>query len=190
MNKMEVELKSDWLVTQIEVLKCLHGYELKGVNDEIGILDYVASVANQERRLLRVMTNPKVYTDEITRTINSLEKENYDEVVILANDFTKGAENLIEKKERLSYISSDMGHQYSIFELNYAIEKKTWELCKLICGKPPKSESGCKGYQYGEYTCKVRRISDEADFHSGRKWLWLVMNDFSKLVALQREMDE
>jgi len=83
-----------------------------------------------------------------------------------------------------------MGHQYSIFELNYAIEKKTWELCKLICGKAPKSESDCKGYQYGEYTCKVRRISDEADFHSGRKWLWLVMNDFSKLVALQREMDE
>ncbi len=31
---MEVELKSDWQEVQVELLKNLHGYKLKDVNDD------------------------------------------------------------------------------------------------------------------------------------------------------------
>jgi len=186
---MEVELKSGWLVHHIELLKCLHGYEMKGVNDKIGSIDYVASGANQEKKLLRVIINPKAFTEKITKTINFLEKEEYDEAVILAKEFTTGAKNLIKKKS-LNYISSEMECPYSLSELIYAIQKKTRELCKLRCGKAPMSESDCKGYQDGKYTCPVRRSSDDADFHAGRKWMQLLMNDFPRLVTLQREMNE
>ena len=49
---MEVEFKSDWLVTQIELLKAIHGHEKNGVNDEIGSIDYVASSDGDEQKLL------------------------------------------------------------------------------------------------------------------------------------------
>lgn len=192
---MEVELNSDWLVTQIELLKSLHGYEMKEVNDEIGSVDYVASGADHDKKLLRAIIDPKVNiskanTDTIRTTIDFLEDENYDEAIILAEELTQGAKSLIRDKKNLRYISPGFEHPYSISELIYAIQKKTRELCKLICGKAPMSESDCKGYQDGKYTCTVRLISDDADFHTERKWMSLLMNDFSKLVTLQREMNE
>ena len=185
---MEVGLSSDWLVTQIELLKALNGYEMERINDEIGSIDYVAS-GDDEKKLLRVIIDPEVNiskadTDKIRKTIAFLEVENYDEAIILAEEFTYGAEKLIREKKGLDYISSDLEHPYSISELIYAIQEKTWELCKLICGKVPKTESDCK------HSCPVRRISDDADFHAERRWLTLLMNDFSQLVKLLREMNE
>jgi len=52
------------------------------------------------------------------------------------------------------------------------------------------NESECKGYQDGEYSCPVRRISDDVDFHTEKRWAKLLMIDFTKLVTLRREMDE
>jgi len=192
---MDVELKSDWLVTQIELLKAIHGYEKNGVNDETGSIDYVASIDGDKKKLLRVIIDPKVNvskanTDTI-RTIKAfLENENYDEAVILAEEVTQGAKSLIRDKKNLRYISPGLERPYSISELIYAIQKKTSELCKLRCGKIPKTEEDCKGYQDGEYTCPARRISDDADFHADRRWLQLMMNDFLKLVTLWRELNK
>ncbi len=192
---MEVESKSDWLVTQIELLKAIHGYEQNGVNDEIGSIDYVASGDGDEKKLLRVIIDhkanrSKANTDTI-RTINEfLDKENYDEAVILAKEVTQGAKSLIRGKKNLHYISLGLERPYSISELIYAIQEKSSELCKLRCGKVPKTEKDCNGYQDGEYTCPVRRISDDADFHADRKWLKLLMNDFSKLTNLWKELDK
>jgi len=191
---MEVELSSDWLVTQIEFLKALRGYEMEEVNDEVGSIDYVAS-GGHEKRLLRVIIDQevnvsKVDMDKTRKTMAILEDEDYDEAVILAERFTSGAEKLIRGEESLNRISPRLEHPYSFSELIYAIQEKTWELCRSICGKVPETESACKGYQDGKYTCPVRRISDNADFHAERRWLWLMMNDFSKLVTLQREMNE
>jgi len=188
---MEVEFKSDWLVTQIELLKALHVYEKNGFNNEVGSIDYVSSVGGAEKKLLSVIIDPKANvskanTDTI-KTINEfIDNENYDEAVILAEEVTKGAKSLIRDKKNLRYISPDLKSPYSISELIYAIQKKSGELCKIRCGKVPESEKDCKGYQDREYTCQIRSISDDADFHADRKWLQMLMNDFSKLVTLER----
>ena len=192
--KMEVEFKSDWLVIQIELLKAIHGYEKNGVNDEIGSINYVASGDGDEKKLLRVIIDrkdniSKANTDTIRTTIEFLENEDYDKAVILSEEFTEGAKSLIRKKKNLNYIFPEL-HPHSIPDIVYATQIKTGELCKLRCGKVPKTERDCKGYQDGEYTCPVRRISDDADFHAERKWLQLLMNDFSKLVTLWRELIE
>jgi len=193
--KMEVEFKSSWLVTQIELLKALHGYEKNGVNDEIGSIDYVASGDGSEKKLLRVIIDPKANvskanTETIRTAMMFLETENYDKAVILSKEFTEGAKSLIRDEKNLYYISPGLEHLYSISELFYAIQKKTGDLCKLRCGKAPKTEKDCKGHQDDEYTCPVRRISDDADFHAERKWRQLLMNDFSKLTTSWRELIE
>jgi hypothetical protein len=192
---MDVEEKSDWLATQIELLKTLHLYEKSGINNEVGSIDYVSSVDGAEKRLLSVIIDPKANVSKadavtIKAIKGSLDNENYDEAVILAEEVTQGAKSLIKDKKNLHYISQDLVRPYSISELIYAIQKKSGELCKIRCGKVPESKKDCQGYQDREYTCQTRRISDDADFHADRKWPQLLMNDFSKLVILERSFYE
>lgn len=58
------------------------------------------------------------------------------------------------------------------------------------CGRIPVNEKDCKGYKDGKYICPVRRISDNADFHAERGWLWLLKKDFSRLIKLRKERNE
>jgi hypothetical protein len=58
---------------------------------------------------------------------------------------------------------------------------------ELRCGKVPLTEKDDIGYQDGEYTFPVRLTSDDSDFYATRRWLKLLMIDFSKLVALGSE---
>ena len=51
-----------------------------------------------------------------------------------------------------------------------AVEKKVFELCTLKCGKLPTSNQECEAFNKGKASCKVRRISDDADFHVEMKW--------------------
>lgn len=62
---------------------------------------------------------------------------------------------------------------------------KTFELCESICGKAPTTEDECKGYRNGKYSCAVRRISDDSEFHAERGWMALVYDDFSKLTEIK-----
>lgn len=192
--KMEVELKSDWLVNQIELMKTLHGYEMEGINTEIGSIDYIASGDDDEEKLLRVIIDPwlnagKLDFKKTTKIVESLEKEDYDEVVIMAEEFTEASLRIL-RENNIDYLSPTMKPRYSIFEVMDAIQRLTHELCRAKCGKVPTREGDCKGHQEGEYTCPVRLVSDNADFHAERKWPWLLKKDFSQLVNLRREMNE
>jgi hypothetical protein len=190
---MVVESGSDWLVTQIELLKALHGYVKDGVDYKVRSIDYVAGGDIHGKKLLRVITNQnsdvsRAFTDTVRATIEFLKDEDYDEAVILAEEFTQGATNLLRNESDLDFISRRVEHHYSISELLEAIQKYSIELCKLRCGKVPESEKDCHGYRDREYSCSIRRISDDADFHAERRWLQLLINDFSRLIKIRREM--
>jgi hypothetical protein len=200
---MEIELKTDWQDTQVEFLKSLYGFEIDNVdenvevarvNKEIGILDYVTENGDDEKILLRVIVDPgfnaeKAYMDITKKTLEDVENDGFDEAIIVANRFTKASKRLLRKNEDFEYISSS-NRNYSFFELIEGIKNLTHELCETECGEFPTREEDCEGYQDGRYTCKVRRISDDTDFHMEMKWLELLMNDFSRLVDLQRELKE
>ncbi len=191
---MEVELKSDWQDTQVELLKSLHGYEVKKVNAKNGSIDYVAENEDGGKKLLRVIVNPKFHAstagiNTVEKTVEELEEGYYDEAILVAEKFTSVSKRLLRKESNLKYLSPGSEH-YSLFELREAIYNQTRELCEAKCGKFPKREEDCKGYQNGKYTCPVRRVSDEADFHVERSWYELLKSDFDKLVKLRREMKE
>lgn len=193
MEKTDIKLKSDWQDTQVELLKSLHGFKVAEVNDKIGSVDYVAETDDEKKKLLRVVVDPglnasKAYFKTVSKTLEAVEDGNYDEATILAERFTRASKRLARKEENLEYISPDNEH-HSLFELIEAVQDQTRELCEAKCGKFPTRVEDCRGYQDGEYTCPVRRLSDDADFHAERGWIDLLMSDFSKLVMLQRKMN-
>ena len=57
-------------------------------------------------------------------------------------------------------------------------------LCKINCGQIPEKEELCKGYSEGQYSCEVRRISDNASFHFHNGWTKLLKNDLVQLLDL------
>ena len=86
---MEVELKSDWQDTQVELLKTLHGYEVAKFNKKVGCVDYVSKSDDDERRLLRVIVDPKLnaskaYFETTRKTLDAVENGYYDEAIIMA----------------------------------------------------------------------------------------------------------
>jgi hypothetical protein len=189
---MEVELRSSWQDLQVELLKSIHGYEMIDFNDEIGSVDFVAEVGGEGRVLLRVVVNDDFGAapadmKTVEKTLEELEGGSYDEAILMAERFTSASKEALLKEESLGYISPGSEH-YSVTELLEAIEKLTRRLCEAKCGSFPTSAEECKGYVDGRYTCRVRLVSDDADFHAEMGWLHLLMKDFDKLVKLQREI--
>jgi hypothetical protein len=177
---------SKWLETELEMMKILEGYDKKDSNQESGSIDYVTG-EGEEKKLLRILSNKrsmesKAVTKTITNMIDFLGERKYKHAVIIAEEITYGAKNLIRNTENLDYISPDYVSTHAIADILYAIQKKTIELCDSICGKVPTTEDECNGYIQGKYSCFVRKISDDSDFHAERGWHSLLYSDFSKLI--------
>jgi hypothetical protein len=188
-------LKSEWLTTQLEILKSLYGFDMNEIDDDMGVIDY--SVKDDDHsKLLRVKISPnsKASSDSIENTAEKLEKEGYNEAIIVAEAFTKTAKKMITESDNLNYISNEGRTPYSTSQLLYAIQQKTWELCEMRCGKIPIEKGDCTGYHEDDsgkhYSCPVRRVSDDADFHAERGWKTLLVADFNNLIKLQREVNE
>lgn len=191
---MEFKLKSDWQEVQVELLKNLHGYEFKDIDDDAGYVDYVAEGEGDERKLLRVIVGPKhrasrAFVRTVENTLEKLEGDDYDEVTLMAKSFTSASKRMVGEEDDIEMISP-RASLYSITEVYGAIQGLTASLCETKCGGLPDTEEDCEGFVDGEYRCDVRRVSDDSDFHARMGWLRLLMNDFSRLIELQRELDQ
>ena len=190
---MEFELKSDWQELHVELLKNLHGYKFKDINDETGYVDYVAEGKGDERKLLRVIVGPKYHASRafartVEDTLEKLEDDEYDKVTLIANNFTSASKRMVGEEDALEMISPRESF-HSTTEVFEAIQSLVASLCETKCGGLPKTEEDCKGLVDGEYRCEVRRVSDDSDFHARMGWLHLLMNDFSRLIESQSGMD-
>jgi len=189
---MKVEFESDWLNTQIELMKTLRGYELVDVNKEIGCVDFSTNENNDGRKLLRVMVDSSFNAStgdlkSVEKTLEILKGEEYNKAVMVAESFTQASKALIRKKQSLELVTQGSEH-YSMTDLQDAIYSKTQELCETKCGKFPTSSDDCKGLWDGRYVCAVGRVSDDSDFHAERGWVSLLLSDFHNLIELEREI--
>jgi hypothetical protein len=189
---LEVKLLSNWQKVEVELLKSLHGYEFKDVNDEMSCVDYVAMSVNGERQLLRVIVGPKYYASKafmktIEGTLEQLADMEYDKATLIAKSFTGASRKLVNKKDGLDMISlTHRGH--SKIEMIGANQNRVGSLCEARCGGLPESKEECKGQMDEKYLCDVRRISDDSDLHARMGWLPMLMDDFSRLIDLQNDV--
>ncbi|MFP3950591.1 MAG: hypothetical protein ACLFVP_00380 [Candidatus Bathyarchaeia archaeon] len=193
-KKRDVELKTEWQDTQVELQKALHGYKLEERDKKDGKIDYITEERGK-KKLLRVLVDEKLREykadlETVRDTLEEVEEREIDEAMILAKRFTSSARRLAKDEDSLAYASSSSKPVYSPVEILFAIQKQLQEYCKAKCGKVPTSEDECPGYRDGSFTCLGRRISDDADFHAERQWLQLLVDDFAKLVELTRKIKE
>jgi len=180
---------SSWMAIQVELIENIHGYDKKVSNDKINAVDYIKG-KGKKKKLVRVIKHRKgsrSITDKVKETIETMDEEGYKEAKIITANLTNNAKKLIIEKKNLDFITRDRRTPYSINELYYANQVMADKLCKSICGKAPKTDNDCKGYLQGKYSCLVRMISDNADFHAERQWFSMLYDDFSKLLDIKRK---
>jgi hypothetical protein len=178
----------------LELMKCLRNLKQPIRNEEMGSIDYLIDDENG-RKLIRAMvddnnTAAPVYVDTVRATLNELEEEKYDEVVIISKRITDSAYDIVSNQKKLDIITPKMKHSFSLIEILSAIQKKTRDLCKIKCGKAPETREDCKGRKGRIYECEIRRMSDDATFHATMKWKQVLLEDFNNLCDMERTILE
>jgi hypothetical protein len=188
---MEVELKSNWQKIEVELLKTLHEYKFKSENKKIGYIDYVAKDIDDNKKLLRVIVDPKhratkAFVKTVDDTLDQLEDKKFSKVTLVAKSFSSASMRLVKKAKYLEMIS--LSHTpNTTSEVIKANQSQVDSLCELKCGYLPQIQEDCKGFVNGDYSCEIRRISDDSDFHARMGWLHMLKNDFSRLIEFKKE---
>jgi hypothetical protein len=174
----------------VELIKCLEAMDNPTVNKDVGSIDYVIDDKNG-KKLIRAMVQDNnqtapTYVNTIRMIIKEIEEEEYDEAVILTKKITTPAYEIVKQHENLEVITPRTRHSFSLIEVLSAIQKKTTKLCEKKCGKAPETQDDCQGKDGRQYTCNVRRISDDATFHATMKWKKVLLEDFHNLCELEQ----
>jgi hypothetical protein len=190
---MQIEYESDWMSPTIELIKCLGEMNQPKFNEEMGSIDYIVNEGHK-KKLIRVMVDEKqkttpVYVDTIRAIIIELEEKKYDEALILSKRITDSAHEIVALQENLHVITPNMKNIFSLVEVLSAIQKKTSDLCILKCGKAPETKEDCTGKTGRNYSCDIRRISDDATFHAKMKWKDVLIEDFYNLCEVEKNME-
>ncbi len=179
---MSLELKTD-------LFMAIEDYESKGLEKRNNGLDITAlDSESNDKILLRVITKPKsrsgyVGADAVDKMVAALENEDYDKGVLIGNRFTKAAKRKLDE-EGIQRISDDLILNFPPERLYLAARDIVNDLCKTKCGKIPQRESDCKGNLNGNYSCKIRLISDNASFHFEKGWKDILQKDVLRLLSM------
>jgi hypothetical protein len=185
---MSMELKA-------ELVMAIRDYECEERQRRDKGIDFTASDAKSDAKiLLRVITEPKskselVGIDAVRKMTETMKLENYDKGVLIGKKFSEAAKREMSQ-ESIQMVSEEFMLSLKPQELYLTIRDYIDDLCQTKCGYVPKKESDCEGKDSnGHYSCKIRRISDNASFHFGRGWTRFLENDLMQLLAVHNSMN-
>lgn len=182
-------------VNTAELISALRDYETTKTNSKEKRVDFTVTPSDTDKKILiRAITETKsksgyVGVDTVREMINFLEKKNYDKGIIIGKKFTASAKKEV-KNANIELFSDNYSYAFDLDSLFFTITKYVEKLCKVKCGKIPLKESDCKGYSDGNYSCDVRLISDNADFHNEKGWKDFLERDLIKLLNIEKELEQ
>jgi hypothetical protein len=189
---MDIELDSEWQSKILELMKTLHGYDDPELNPNTGCVDF-QKIGEDGKKILRLIINENfesapIYVKTVDTALETLDETDTDELLLLGKRITSASRRIMREEEDMDYLTPKTSPHYLVSELAYAVQHKTMKLCKKKCGKIPRSEEDCKGFQDDEYNCVIRRISDDATFHAEMNWNSVLRKDFEYLVKIENQL--
>ncbi|UCD73195.1 MAG: restriction endonuclease [Candidatus Bathyarchaeota archaeon] len=215
------------LAETAEVLVRGRGYQIKTVEKNDNCVDVISTLPkSKDEILIRIITEPNLDSGTIGKQLveemqEHLEEEDYAKAILIGKSFTAGARSDM-KQEDIEFINKEGNtiNMINPLKLYPRIQTAVDNLCKTRCGKIPKSEKQCKGYNPNpkkcptcnetgtikkkgrenkcpeckgkaiepRYTCDIRLLSDNADFHLKKGWTTLLKNDLEQLLKLQTKI--
>jgi hypothetical protein len=177
-----------------KLISVMRDYDQKLTKTRERGVDFTVSPSeNDEKILIRVITEPKsksgyISVDAVREMIALLETKNYDKGILIGQKFTNGAKREM-KQANIELLSENFSPNFKLERLYSTIESYVEKLCKIKCGKIPTKDSDCSGFAEGNYSCVIRLVSDNADFHYEKEWITFLERDLVKLLAIERELN-
>jgi len=188
------KVSGEEFVEKAEVISAVRDYENRRTRRKERRVDFTVSPSRSDDKILiRVITEAKSKSGYIgvnaVREMNDiLEKRNYDKGILIGKRFTEAAKREM-KNENIETVSERITPHFELERLYSAIDGCVRNLCRAKCGHVPTKESDCKGYVDGHYTCDVRLISDNANFHLEHGWTKFLQGDLAKLLAIEHDLN-
>jgi len=187
---MSIEVKDEELIEKAELVMAIREYDdIKRRKREGGIDIIVSPLRSDDKILMRVINKSRtksgiVGINSVRKMSEFLERNDYDGGFLVGKRFTNAAREEMSR-EGIEGISEKFMPSFKPQRLYFSVNKIVEKLCKAKCGRVPMEESDCKGYSEGNYSCKIRLISDDASFHFERGWTNLLQNDLKRLLTVQ-----
>ena len=181
-------------VKKAKLISVMRHYDRKRTKTKERSVDFTVSPSeNDEKILIRAITEPKSKTgyigiDTVREMIDFLETKKYDKGILIGQKFTNGARREM-KQANIELLSENFWPNFKLERLYSTIESYVEKLCKIKCGKIPTKDSDCRGFAEGNYSCVIRLVSDNADFHYEKEWTTFLEKDLVKLLAIERELN-
>jgi hypothetical protein len=179
-------------VKKANLISVMRDYKRKRTSRKESRVDFTVSPSEDNRKILiRTITEPKsksgiIGVDTVREMIDFLEKNNYDKGILIGKRFTIAAKREMKNAD-IEVVSDVFSPTFKVNQLYSMIGKYVEKLCKAKCGKVPSKDSDCKGFADGHYSCDIRLISDNADFHYEKAWINFLERDLVKLLTLEKE---
>jgi hypothetical protein len=179
------------VIEKAEVVLAVRDYETRDVRKKEKLVDFTVSPQKSDDKILiRVIVETAsksgyIGVCSVRKMSDLLEKRNYNKGVLVGKRFTEAARSEM-KKERIEMISDIINPHFKSAKLFSKINEYTQKICKAKCGQIPLKDSDCEGHKDGHYSCDVRLISDNADFHFERGWNHFLEKDLMKLLAIKK----
>lgn len=180
-------------VKKAELISAMRDYKKKRTRSKDRRVDFTVSPSEaDEKILIRAITEPKsksgyIGVDTVREMIEFLEKKKYDKGILIGKRFTNAAKKEM-KNANIELISEAFSPNFKVKRLYSTISNYVEKLCRAKCGKIPLNESDCKGFVDGSYSCDIRLVSDNADFHYEKGWVNFLETDLVKLLAIEKEL--
>jgi hypothetical protein len=188
-------MSDEQTVKKAKLISALRDYDRKRTRSKERSVDFTVSPPeNDEKILIRAITEPEsksgyINVGTVHEMIDFLETKHYDKGILIGKKFTNAAKREM-KKANIELFSDNFSPNFKLERVYSTICNYVEKLCKAKCGKIPVKDSDCKGLVDGNYSCDIRLISDNADFHYEKEWITFLERDLVKLLAIERELNE
>jgi hypothetical protein len=180
-------------VKRAKLISAMRNYKRKRTMSQEKMIDFTVSPSEEDKKILiRAIIEPKSKTgytnvDTVREMVDFLEKNKYDKDILIGNKFTNAAKREM-KKANIEMVSDSISLNFKMNRLYSTIVRYVEKLCKMKCGKVPSKDSDCKGFVDAHYSCDIRLISGNADFHYEKAWVKFLERDLVKLLTIEKEL--
>lgn len=186
---MALKIDSEWLGTEVELVKTLRGLSFSGYDDENSTADFESR--GGEDTIVKVFIDKdgrieKADLESVKQIVSDYDDAEYGDVILMAEKYTPSAVDYVNEQNNFIMVTPKTKMNLGVLELLSAIQSITMKLCIRRCGEAPETEDDCGGYEKGKLVCPVRCISDNADFHAERGWVRQLRIDFENLVKVEK----
>jgi hypothetical protein len=186
-------MSTEETVNKAKLISVVRDYDRKRTKSKERSVDFTVSPSENDKKILiRAITKPKsksgyISVETVHEMVEFLQKKDYDKGILIGERFTNAAKREM-KNANIELVSDNFSPRFKQEKLYTTIVKYVEKLCKIKCGKIPLKDSDCKGFTDNTYSCEVRLISDNADFHHEKAWLNFLERDLVKLLEIEKEL--